>query len=271
MDVRLQLMSILFPTGLKGDATIERLLETESNALLGLDSELSWHLHQLLARLARLGLHERQQAAAGGGNSAGKLAQRLCAMHPTGKLLTLHQSSLLTHQFAAQLEMSGAWQAAVYVLLASLPVQSRDASSAMATDTDSQPAAADSDAREEVALAVQALLLRYYPWCEHDREHNLLRNECRQCSRDVDMVSHEPVIEVPNVDYKLTVDMMAERLHLRRELVLTWFVQAQVYPRKWQEVRRLYPGAGKELDRELDLSMRSGDDQWLRANRLVLL
>jgi hypothetical protein len=44
-----------------------------------------------------------------------------------------------------------------------------------------------------------------------------------------------------------------------------------VYPRKWQEVRRLYPGAGKELDRELDLSMRSGDDQWLRANRLVLL
>jgi len=195
-------------------------------------------------------------------------------MHPTGKLLTHHQCSLLTHQFAAQLEMSGSWQAAVYVLLASLPVQSRDASSAMATDTDAEAAAADSDAREEVALAVQALLLRYYPWCEHDREHNRLRSDCRQCSREPDMVFHEPVIEVPNVDYKLTVDMMAERLHLRRELVLTWFVQAQVhplYPRKGQEVRRLYPGAGKELDRELDLSMRSGDDQWLRANRLVLL
>ena len=69
VDVRLELANLVFPTGLPGDASLARLLETDSNSALGLDSEMSWHLHEILARLAVLGKT--------GAKAGGKLAERL--------------------------------------------------------------------------------------------------------------------------------------------------------------------------------------------------
>ena len=247
VDVRMELSSLLFPTGRTGDASLPRLLETECNSLLGFDAELSWHLHEILVRLAQLG--------ATGGKSAGRLAHRLAAqMHSSGHLLTQRQRAMLAHQFAEQLEMAGAWQAAAYVLLSLAPAPSAHVNMSSGGERDQ----ADADARLMAAQALRALIARRASLPD---KH--------------DAVVQEPVIHVPQV-CTLTVDVIAQRLQERREAVLSWFLQSQAWRIRYQappprssssaSVRRL--GAGRGLDRELDLCMRSGE--WLRANHLVL-
>ena len=256
VDVRLELASLLFPTGLGGDTSLTRLLETETNSLLGLDTELSWHLHELLLRLARLGRV--------GGKSAGKLAERLSAYtNASGHLLTHHQRSLLTQQFAAQLEMSGSWQAAAYVLLAFAPAPSADANMS-ATEEEER---ADADARQEAAQALRVLISRH-----PSPAHNVLQ--------EPEIVYHG-VGNRPAI--RLTVNMIAERLQQKREEVLGWFWQSQAWALRTSfdgspygarpgerskdgPVRRLRADRG--LDGELELCMHSGE--WLRANHLVL-
>ena len=246
VDVRLELASFLFPTGLGADSSLSRLLETETNSQLGLDTELSWHLHEVLVRLAHLGKS--------GSKSAGKLAERLSSqMHASGHLLSLHQRSLLTQQFAAQLEMSGNWQAAAYVLISFAPEPSAKAHAASAMDEDlADDADVDVDARLEAIHGLRALLARH--------------------TSPPEASQHEPFINVANV-CTLTVDIIAQRLQQDREVVLRWFLEAQTWvwasvssASKRSQVRRL--GAGPRLDRELDLCMRSGE--WLRANKLLL-
>jgi len=232
--------------------------------LLGLDTELSWHLHEMLLRLARLGRVN--------GKSAGKLAERLSAPTHTnaaGHLLTHHQRSLLTQQFAAQLEMSGAWQAAAYVLLAFAPAPSCNLADANMSST-IEKERADADARKEAAQSLRALISRH-PSPE--------LNEAQ-----------EPEISFPHnekqeLQIRLTVDMIAERLQLRREEVKRWFLQSQAWAMRASfsfhaaaysartggrsrdgPLRRLRTVKG--LDEELQLCMRS--EEWLHANHLVL-
>jgi hypothetical protein len=213
----------------------------------------------MLLRLARLGRVN--------GKSAGKLAERLSAQTHTnasGHLLTQHQRSLLTQQFAAQLEMSGAWQAAAYVLLAFAPAPSADASMSSTIEKER----ADADARKEAAQALRALISRH-PSPVHNEEQ-------------------EPEISFPHnekqeLQIRLTVDLIAERLQLRREEVKRWFLQSQAWAMRAGfhvaarsartggrsrdgPVRRLRTVKG--LDEELELCMRS--EEWLRANHLVL-
>ena len=239
VDIRLELASLLFPTGTGADASMSRVLETETNSPLGLDTELSWHVHEVLVRLAHIG-------ETGSGILAQRLRRRL---NEVGQLLSLHQRALLTHQFAAQLEMAGAWQAAAYVLVSFAPL----AAAASAMDQ-SRGGCADADAdaaRLQAALALRALLSRHATALERK----------------------EPVVHVAHV-CTLTVDNISERLQLTRDEVLSWFLQAQAWALRGQipastasvssrtRTRRL------RIDAELDVCVRAGE--WLRANHLLL-
>lgn len=254
VDVRLELANLVFPTGLPGDASLARLLETDSNSALGLDSEMSWHLHEILARLAVLGKT--------GAKAGGKLAERLWGLsrdshlsQSCGSLLPLHQRELLTHHFAAQLEMSGNWQAAAYVLVASAPPSPPADADMRDTGDAHRLSDADALACQHAALALQALLGR------HAKEEALIPSNA------------DPVIIVGNV-HRLSVDVLAERLRVDRAVVLGWFRQAQAWAHRdvatslASAVTNLRPSQRLNGNKELSLCLASG--AWLRANELLL-